>query len=54
MSVEDVIGSLKAHEERLHGQKENNEGQQLLLTEDEWLKRESNSEKLLPDDRKMM
>ncbi|XP_074363328.1 uncharacterized protein LOC141704647 [Apium graveolens] len=47
MSVEEVIGSLKAHEERLGGQTENNEGQQLLLTEDEWLKREGNDRKLL-------
>ena len=47
MSVEEVIGSLKTHEERLNGQMENSEGQQLLLTEDEWLKRESNDGKLL-------
>lgn len=47
MSVEEVLGSLRAHEERLHGQVENNEGQQLLLTADEWLKRENNEEKLL-------
>ncbi|XP_074323095.1 uncharacterized protein LOC141660036 [Apium graveolens] len=47
MSVEEVVGSLNAHEERLKGQTENSEGQQLLLTEDEWLKRESNDGKLL-------
>ncbi|KAL8121979.1 hypothetical protein AgCh_018637 [Apium graveolens] len=47
MSVEEVMGSLKVHEERLHGQMENNDGQQLLLTEDEWLKRENNNGKLL-------
>lgn len=46
MSVEEVIGSLKAHEERLNGQMENSDGQQLLLTEDEWLKRKSNDGKL--------
>lgn len=48
MSVEELIGSLKAHEERLHEQKESNEEQpQLLLTEEEWLKREQNEGKLL-------
>ena len=47
MYVEEVMGSLKTHEERLHGQVENNEGQQLLLTADEWLKKENNDEKLL-------
>lgn len=48
MSVEAVIGSLKAHEERLCGMSEIDEGkQQLLLTEDEWLKRENNDGKLL-------
>ncbi|KAK1391810.1 hypothetical protein POM88_010866 [Heracleum sosnowskyi] len=40
MSVEEVIGSLKAHEERLSSQGDNKEGQQLLLTEEEWSKRE--------------
>lgn len=38
MSVEEVIGSLKAHEERLRGPAEVNEGK-LLLTEEEWKKR---------------
>lgn len=47
MSVEEAIGSLKAHEERLHGQTENTGGGQLLLTEEEWLKRENNEGKLL-------
>ena len=47
MSVEEVMGSLKAHEERLHGQVENNEGHQLLLTTEEWLKKKNNDEKLL-------
>ncbi|XP_074360724.1 uncharacterized protein LOC141700968 [Apium graveolens] len=36
-----------AHEECLNGQTENSDEQQLLLTEDEWLKRESNDGKLL-------
>lgn len=39
MSVEEAVGSLKAHEERLKGQEEP-VGGQLLLTEDEWVKRE--------------
>ncbi|XP_074346759.1 uncharacterized protein LOC141685564 [Apium graveolens] len=43
MSVEEVIGSLKAHEERISGQVDSKEGQQLLLTEEEWSKRESDS-----------
>ncbi|XP_074326598.1 uncharacterized protein LOC141664540 [Apium graveolens] len=34
MSVEEVVGSLKAHEERLRGTSEMNQGQ-LLLTEEE-------------------
>ncbi|XP_074343035.1 uncharacterized protein LOC141680819 [Apium graveolens] len=47
MSVEEVVGSLKTHEEHLHGQTENSEGQQLLLTEEEWHKRENEGGKLL-------
>ncbi|XP_074337726.1 uncharacterized protein LOC141674925 [Apium graveolens] len=47
MSVEEVIGSLKAHEERLSGQECSREEQQLLLMDDEWSKRENNSGKLL-------
>lgn len=39
MSVEEAVGSLKAHEERLKGHEEP-VGGQLLLTEDEWVKRE--------------
>ncbi|KAL8088343.1 hypothetical protein AgCh_038208 [Apium graveolens] len=39
MTVEEVVGSLKAHEERLKGSSETS-GEQLMLTEDEWLKRE--------------
>ncbi|XP_074373663.1 uncharacterized protein LOC141714011 [Apium graveolens] len=46
MYVEEVIGSLKAHEERTRGQVDNNEGK-LLLTEDEWKKRENSEGKLL-------
>lgn len=46
MFVEEVMGSLKAHEKRTHGQVENNE-RKLLLTEDEWKKREYNERKLL-------
>ncbi|KAL8103933.1 hypothetical protein AgCh_028224 [Apium graveolens] len=41
MSVEEVVGRLKAHEERLHGQSENTGGQ-LLLTQEEWSKRTNN------------
>ncbi|XP_074336066.1 uncharacterized protein LOC141673234 [Apium graveolens] len=44
MSVEEAVGSLKAHEERLNGQgwlkKEKEEGQ-LLFTIEEWLRRSS-------------
>lgn len=46
MTVEETVGSLKAHEERLRGQSEPNSGQ-LLLTEDEWLKRETEGKLLL-------
>lgn len=46
MSVEEMLGSLKAHEERLGGQTEKN-GRQVLLMEEEWLKRENSEEKLL-------
>lgn len=38
MSVEEVVGRLKAHEERLRGQSEGSGGQ-LLLTQEEWSKR---------------
>ena len=46
MSVEETIGSLQAHEERLKGQNEN-VGGKLLLTEEEWSKREKSEGKLL-------
>lgn len=47
MSVEEAIGSLQAHEERLKGHNENAGGSKLLLTEEEWCKREKSEEKLL-------
>ncbi|XP_074342578.1 uncharacterized protein LOC141680182 [Apium graveolens] len=46
MSVEKVIGSLTAHEERLKGGTETSHGQ-LLLTEEEWMKKENNEGQLL-------
>lgn len=46
MSVEEVVGSLKAHEERLRGQSLTSQGQ-LLLTEEDWRKRERNDGQLL-------
>ncbi|KAK1381863.1 hypothetical protein POM88_019598 [Heracleum sosnowskyi] len=46
MTVEETVGSLKAHEERLKGNTETNESQ-LLLTKEEWEKRENNEGKLL-------
>lgn len=46
LTVEEVIGSLKAHEERIRGQVDVNEGK-LLLTEDEWRKREQTEGQLL-------
>lgn len=45
MTIEETVGSLKAHEERLRGQYENN-GQQLLLTEEKWNKRKKEENKL--------
>ena len=47
MSVEEVVGSLKAHEERLRGPVESSGEQQLLLTEEEWMKREGKDGQLL-------
>ncbi|XP_074356595.1 uncharacterized protein LOC141696340 [Apium graveolens] len=46
MSIEEAVGSLKAHEEKTRGQIEKL-GNQLLLTEDEWTKRETNGGQLL-------
>lgn len=46
MYVEETVGSLKAHEERLRGKTETSE-QQLLLTEEEWVKRENKDGQLL-------
>lgn len=46
MTVEEAVGSLKAHEERVKGKTETTESQ-LLLTEEEWAKRENNEGKLL-------
>ncbi|XP_074336191.1 uncharacterized protein LOC141673354 [Apium graveolens] len=46
MIVEEVVGSLKAHEERVKGKSEAIENQ-LLLTEEEWAKREGEEKKLL-------
>ncbi|XP_074361120.1 uncharacterized protein LOC141701344 [Apium graveolens] len=46
MSIEEAVGSLKAHEEKTRGQTEKL-GNQLLLTEDEWAKRETNGGQLL-------
>lgn len=46
MSVEEAVGSLQAHEERMKGQTEGGGGH-LLLTEEEWSKRENNDGKLL-------
>lgn len=47
MSIEETIGSLKAHEERVRGQSENTGGGQLLLTKEEWSRRENNEGQLL-------
>ena len=44
--MEETVGSLKAHEERVRGQKEKGE-HQLLFTEEEWSKRESKGGHLL-------
>lgn len=46
MLVEEVMNSLKAHEERLKDTSEAS-GEQLMLTEDEWIKREREDGKLL-------
>lgn len=46
MTVEEAVGSLKAHEERVKGKADTTESQ-LLLTAEEWNKRENNEGKLL-------
>lgn len=46
MTVEETVGSLKTHEERLKGQAVSG-GSQLLLTKEEWLERERDESKLL-------
>lgn len=47
MSVEEAVGSLQTHEERLKGQGENTGSGKLLMTEEEWSRREKNEDKLL-------
>lgn len=46
MTVEEALGSLKAHEERVKGKIETSEGK-LMLTEEKWQRREANEGKLL-------
>lgn len=46
MSIEEIVGSLKAHKERVRGKAENSE-QQLFLTEEEWVRRENKECQLL-------
>lgn len=46
MTMEEAVGSLKAHEERVRGKSKNTESQ-LLLTREEWEKREVDERKLL-------
>ncbi|XP_074336741.1 uncharacterized protein LOC141673913 [Apium graveolens] len=46
MTMEEAIGSLKAYEERVHGNSESSGGQ-LMLTEEEWEKKEGQEKKLL-------
>ncbi|XP_074361297.1 uncharacterized protein LOC141701567 [Apium graveolens] len=48
MTIEETVGSLKAHEERVRGPSETSgETGQLLLTEDQWRKKEKEDNKLL-------
>ncbi|XP_074337613.1 uncharacterized protein LOC141674807 [Apium graveolens] len=48
MSVEEAVGSLKAHEERVRGQTDTGADQgQLLFTEEEWKQRENQEGKVL-------
>ncbi|XP_074323732.1 uncharacterized protein LOC141660642 [Apium graveolens] len=46
ITVKEAMGSLKAHDERIKGNGESTDSK-LLLTEEEWRKRESNESKLL-------
>lgn len=46
MTLEEAIGALKAHEERIKSRTETTAGQ-VLLTEEEWLKSEGSNHKLL-------
>lgn len=46
MTVEETVGRLKAHEERIRGQTDST-GNQLMLTEEEWAKREAHEGQLL-------
>lgn len=46
MTVEEIVGWLKAHDERLRGKTEGSVDQ-LLLTEEDWRKKEENESKLL-------
>ena len=46
MTLKEVVGSLKTHEERLRGVSEPSDGK-LLLTEEEWRKRENTEGQLL-------
>lgn len=47
MTVEEAVGSLKDHEERMKGKNHKNGGGELLLTEEVWLKKEREEMKLL-------
>lgn len=46
MTIEEAVGLLNAHEERLKGQNKNQESQ-LLLGKEEWEMKESGESKLL-------
>lgn len=51
MTIEETVGSLKAHEERLHGQNEISGGTgQFLLTKEEWRKKEEHKLLLTRDE----
>lgn len=46
MTFEEAVGSLRAHDERIRGQNDGGGGQ-LMLTEEEWSRRENTGGKLL-------